>query len=63
MDKSELIIDKALQPFKPAAAREVAEELCSTCRNRTCEKTGQCHSFHLLVNAKAWDMASNDQDN
>lgn len=58
MDKVKLVINKALEPYRPAAARQVEKELCSTCPDRRCETGVRCKTYHLFVDAKAWDMAS-----
>jgi hypothetical protein len=58
MDKIEIIIQAALERYRPIAAQKVEEELCALCRDRRCEKGAYCNAYHLLLDAKAWEMVS-----
>lgn len=59
MDKVDKVIDKALEPYKPLAAEGVKEDLCPTCPDKRCERTGKhCHTYDLVVKIVAWNMTS-----
>ena len=62
IDKATIVIDKALERYRPLAAQKVQEELCAECRDRRCEKGTYCKAYHRLVEATAWGMVSHENN-
>jgi hypothetical protein len=58
MDKADIIINAALEPYKPIAADKVKERLCARCPDRRCERGERCNTYEILVKASAWSLAS-----
>jgi len=58
MNKAEIIINAALERYKPIAAEKVQRVLCAQCTDRRCERGEHCNTYDLLVKASAWALAS-----
>jgi hypothetical protein len=58
MSKADIIIDKALESYKPMAATKVQQTLCASCPDRRCEHGERCNTYDMLVKASAWALAS-----
>ena len=58
MNKANIIIDAALERYRPVAAERVQRKLCDHCPDRRCESGASCNTYDLLVKATAWAMAS-----
>ena len=61
MDKANIIINAALERYRPIVAEEVQRKLCSDCPNRECESGAHCNWYVLLVKASAWALASGEK--
>lgn len=62
MDKANIIINAALERYRPIAAQKVQQALCSHCPNKSCESGAHCNAYALLVKSTAWAMASGQND-
>ena len=58
MDKADIIINTALERYRPIAAEKVQRRLCASCPDRRCEQGKRCNTYDLLVKASAWSLAS-----
>jgi len=60
MDKANIIINTALERYRPIAAEKVQRVLCDHCPDRRCERGEHCNNYDLLVKASAWALASGE---
>jgi len=58
MDKADIIIETALERYKPIATERVKEQVCSHCPDRRCERGERCKTYNRFVQAVAWALAS-----
>jgi len=62
MNKAEIIINVALERYRPMAAEKVQRRLCAECPDRKCERGEHCNTYELLVKASAWELASGENN-
>jgi len=62
MNKGDIIINAALERYKPIAAEKVQRRLCTKCPDRRCERGERCNTYDLLVKASAWSLASGENN-
>ncbi len=62
IDKANIIINAALERYKPTAAEKVRQVLCSRCTDRRCESGARCNTYDLLVKSTAWSLASGENN-
>jgi len=62
MDKANIIINTALERYRPIAAEKVQRVLCDHCPDRRCERGERCNTYDLLVKASAWALASGENN-
>jgi hypothetical protein len=58
MNRGDIVINTALERYKPIAAKKVQRRLCAECPDRKCERGERCNAYELLVKASAWSLAS-----
>jgi len=62
MNKGDIIINAALERYKPIAAEKVQRSLCTQCPDRRCERGERCNTYELLVKASAWALAPGENN-
>ena len=62
MNKGDIIINAALEKYKPIAVEKVQRSLCAKCTDRRCDRGERCNTYDLLVKASAWALASREGD-
>ena len=56
MNKGDIIIDAALEEYKPIAAEKVKADVCSRCPDKRCERGERCNAYVDFVRAVAWNL-------